>query len=68
MIPHRTKIRIHLRSVRVEALTFEERLEELRAAEARCAKGSSRSERAGVDQAGAGDRETHDVEPSSPAL
>jgi len=60
MIPHRTKIRRHLRSTRVEALTPEERREELRAAEARCAEGHGPSEPAGADPAGATGGETPD--------
>jgi uncharacterized membrane-anchored protein YhcB (DUF1043 family) len=51
MIDHRTKIRRHLRSSRVAALTPEERLEELRAAEARCAARHGSSEQAGVEPA-----------------
>jgi len=68
MITHRTRIRRHLRSARVAALTPEERREELRAAEARCARGHGRSEPAGVDSAGAADRETHDSAPNPHAL
>ena len=68
MITHRMKIRRHLRSARVAALTPEERLEELRAAEARCAGGHGRSTQAGVDPAGATGRKTHDSAPSSHAL
>jgi hypothetical protein len=65
MITHRTKIRRHLRSVRVAALTPEERREELRAAAARCAERHGRSEQAGADPAGATGRETHDSAPTS---
>lgn len=36
MIGHRAKIRQHLRSARAAALTPEERIAEMRAAEARC--------------------------------
>ena len=38
MIDRRTRIRQHLRSARVAALTSEERCAEIRAAEARCAE------------------------------
>jgi hypothetical protein len=68
MITHRTKVRRHLRSARVAALTPEERSEELRAAEARGAAGHGRSKRAGVDPAGATGRETLDSAPDSPAF
>jgi len=68
MITHRTKIRRHLRSARVAALTPEERREGLRAAEARCAERHGRSEPAGVDPAGATGRETHDSAPNPHAL
>ena len=64
MIPHRTKIRRHLRSARVEALTPEERREELRAAAARRAARHGRSEQAGVDPGGATGGETPDSVPS----
>jgi len=60
MITHRVKIRRHLRSARVAALTREERCAELRAAEARCAQRHGRSEQA--------DGETHDSPSEPPAL
>jgi hypothetical protein len=44
MITHRTKIRRHLRSARVAALTLEERQQELREAERRIAQDGARSE------------------------
>lgn len=68
MITHRTRIRRHLRSARVAALTPEERREELRAAEARGAERHGRSEQAGADPARAAGRETHDSAPSSHEL
>jgi hypothetical protein len=46
MITHRMKTRRHLRSARVAALTPEERREEIRAAEARCAAQHGRAEQA----------------------
>jgi len=68
MIAHRTKVRRHLRSARVAALTPEERSEEMRAAEARGATGRGRSEQAGVDPAGATGGETPASVPDSPAV
>jgi hypothetical protein len=65
MITHRQKIRRQLRSARVAALTPEERSEELRAAEARCAARRARSEHADVHPAGATGREANDAAPSS---
>jgi hypothetical protein len=68
MLTHRTKIRRHLRSARVAALTPEERSEELRAAEARGVARRGGSEQAGIDPAGATGREAHDSAPDSPAI
>jgi hypothetical protein len=68
MLTHRTRIRRHLRSARVAALTPEERSEELRAAEARVAARHGGSEQAGVDPAGATGREAHDSAPDTPAI
>jgi len=44
MITHRAKIRRHLRSARVAAMTFEERRNELREAERRISQKGDRSE------------------------
>lgn len=52
MITPRTKIRRHLRSARVAALTPEERREELRAAERRIARKGGRSEPAAAGTPG----------------
>jgi len=52
MITHRTKVRRHLRSARVAALTPEDRRDELRAAEARYTERHGRSGQAGADPAG----------------
>jgi len=68
MLTHRSKIRRHLRSARVAALTPEERRQELRAAEAKCAERHGRSDKAVADPEGEAGRETHDSTPSSPAL
>ena len=65
MITHGTKIRRHLRSARVSALTPEERREELRAAEARCAERHDRSEQDGTDPAGPAGRDTPGSAPDS---
>jgi hypothetical protein len=68
MLTHRTKVRRHLRSARVAALTPKERSEELRTAEARGAAGHGGAEQAGVDPAGATGRKPHDSVPGSPAI
>ena len=62
MLTHRTKVRRHLRSARVAALTPEERREEMRAAEARWTARHDRSERAGAEPAGVTGPETHSGE------
>ena len=58
MLTHRTKVRRHLRSARVAALTPEERRDEMRAAEAKRAPKHDRSEQAGADPAGPAGTET----------
>jgi hypothetical protein len=65
MITRRMKIRRHLRSARVAALTPEERRDELRATEARCAERHGRSKQAGADPEGAAGHETDDFPPDS---
>ena len=65
MLTHRTKVRRHLRSARVAALTPEERREEMRAAEANRAERHDRSEEAGADPAGPAGREPQDSSPDS---
>ena len=62
MLTHRARIRRHLRSARVAALTPEKRREEMRAAEARRAAKDERSEQAGADPAGPTGPETHHPE------
>ncbi len=62
MLTHRTKVRRHLRSARVAALTPEERREEMRAAEAKRVERHDRSEQAGADPAGPTGPETHGAE------
>jgi len=68
MITHRTKIRQHLRSARVSALTPEERREELRAAEARRAAEHRRRKPAAVGTATAVSGEPPDSSPTQNAL
>jgi hypothetical protein len=64
MFTHRTKVRRHLRSTRVAALTTEERREEMRAAEARRTAKHDHSEQADADPTGPAGPETHDSVPS----
>jgi hypothetical protein len=66
MKTRRTKIREHLRSARVASLTPEERREEIRAAEARCAERHGHPDETGVDPADTADTGTRDSAPGSP--
>jgi hypothetical protein len=62
MLTHRARIRRHLRSARVAALTPEKRREEMRAAAAIWAARHDRSQQAGADPAGPTGPETHHPE------
>jgi len=68
MMTHRTKIRRHLRSARVAALSPEERRDELRAAAERCEEEHGRAPQADADPAGAIGGEIQDPEPGSHAI